>query len=121
MKTCLLALLVGTALLTGCTKAAAHHASEGHSSEASAPNLMFQYGCPTCHVIPNVPGAAGKIGPSLESLNQRSYLAGTLPNTPENLQLWIMHPQQVRPGTAMPDMGVTELDAGRIAAFIDTN
>ena len=68
--------------------------------ERSAPDLMIQYGCPTCHVIPSVPGANGKVGPSLESISQRSYLAGVLPNTPQNLVQWIMHPQHFQPGTA---------------------
>jgi cytochrome c2 len=81
---------------------------------------MIQYGCPTCHVIPGVPGAVGKVGPSLDSLAQRSYVAGVLPNSPENLEHWIMHPQSVHPGTAMPEMGVTEADAERIAAFFQT-
>jgi cytochrome c len=86
--------------------------------QIEAPDLMIQYGCPTCHVIPNVPGAVGKVGPSLEGLAQRSYLAGTLQNSPENLVLWIQHPQQIHPGTAMPEMGVTPADATHIAAFL---
>jgi cytochrome c2 len=81
---------------------------------------MFQYGCPTCHVIPHVPGAIGKGGPSLDSVSQRSYLAGSLPNTPENLEHWIMHPQHYQPGTAMPEMGVSEQDAHRIAVFLNS-
>jgi cytochrome c2 len=63
----------------------------------------------------------GKVGPSLEGLEQRSYLAGTLQNSPENLVLWIQHPQQIHPGTAMPEMGVTPADATRIAAFLLAN
>lgn len=90
------------------------------ASQQSAPDLMIQYGCPTCHVVPNVPGAVGKVGPSLRSLSQRSYLAGSLPNTPDNLVQWIMHPQHFQPGTAMPEMGVTEQDAHRIAAFLNS-
>jgi cytochrome c len=89
--------------------------------QVRAPDLMIQYGCPTCHVIPGVPGAVGKAGPSLEGLEQRSYLAGTLQNSPENLVLWIQHPQQIHPGTAMPEMGVTAADATRIAAFLQAN
>ena len=89
-------------------------------SQRSAPELMVQYGCPTCHVIPNVPGAVGKVGPSLDDLSQRSYLAGSLPNTPENLVQWIMHPQHYEPGTAMPEMGVTEQDARRIQIFLES-
>ena len=71
-------------------------------------------------MIPNVPGAVGKVGPSLASLAQRSYLAGSLPNTPDNLAAWIMHPQHFRPGTAMPEMGVTPDDARRIEAFLQS-
>jgi cytochrome c2 len=82
---------------------------------------MIQYGCPTCHVIPGVPGAVGKVGPSLDSLAQRSYLAGTVPNTPADLKNWIMHPQQIHPGTAMPEMGVTPRDAQEIAEFLQSD
>jgi cytochrome c len=89
--------------------------------QVRAPDLVIQYGCPTCHVIPGVPGAVGKVGPSLEGLEQRSYLAGTLQNSPENLVLWIQHPQQIHPGTAMPEMGVTPADATRIATFLLAN
>jgi cytochrome c len=89
--------------------------------ERSAPDLMIQYGCPTCHVIAHVPGAVGKVGPALDDLAQRSYLAGTLQNTPQNLIHWIQHPQQIHPGTAMPEMGVTSEDAARIAAFLQIN
>jgi cytochrome c2 len=86
----------------------------------SATALMIQYGCPTCHVIPGVPGAVGQVGPSLAGLPQRSYLAGILPNTPGNLEQWVMHPQKFHPGVAMPDMSVSREDAHRIAAFLES-
>lgn len=86
----------------------------------STTELMIHYGCPTCHVIPGVPGAIGKVGPSLAGLPQRSYLAGVLPNTPENLVRWVMHPQQYQPGVAMPEMNVSPEDAHRIAIFLET-
>jgi cytochrome c1 len=60
------------------------------------------------------------LGPSLEAVAQRSYLAGVLPNTPQNLQQWVMHPQQIRPGTAMPEMGVTQQNAQTITAFLES-
>lgn len=88
-------------------------------TRASAPELMIHYGCPTCHVIPGVPGAVGKVGPPLNSLAQRSYLAGTLPNTPSDLQHWLMNPQSIHPGTAMPDMGIGAVDAREIAEYLE--
>jgi cytochrome c len=106
------ALILSLAAL-GCSKAPV--------PERQATDMIVQYGCQTCHVIPGVPGAVGKVGPSLDTLNQRSYLAGTMSNTPETLQRWIMHPQSIHPGTAMPEMGVTQDDAKVIAAYLDNN
>jgi cytochrome c len=116
MPIAVLAALISTA---GCSGFDQPEQKAG--SQRSAPNLMIQYGCPACHVVPNVPGAVGKVGPSLDSLSQRSYLAGFLPNTPENLVQWVMHPQHFRPGTAMPEMGVSEKDAQTIARFLEAN
>jgi cytochrome c2 len=79
-----------------------------------------KYGCNTCHEIAGVPGARGLIGPDLNGVGQRYYIAGELPNTPENLMLWIEHPRQVEPHTAMPEMGVTEQDGRDIAAYLYT-
>jgi cytochrome c len=82
--------------------------------------LTRKYGCGGCHVIPGVPGANGRVGPSLADLADKAYIVGNLPNTPENLALWIQFPQQIEPGTAMPDMDVTESDARHIAAYLYT-
>lgn len=79
-----------------------------------------KYGCITCHEISGVPGARGLIGPRLDGIGQRYYIAGELPNTPGNLMLWIEHPRQVEPHTAMPEMGVTEQDSRDIAAYLYT-
>jgi len=82
--------------------------------------LARSYGCYSCHTIPGVRGADALVGPSLEHVARRVYLAGHLPNTPENLMHWIRHPRQVSPDTAMPDTGVTEEDARHIAAYLYT-
>jgi cytochrome c len=79
-----------------------------------------KYGCNTCHEISGVPGARGLIGPRLDGIGQRYYIAGELPNTPGNLMLWIEHPRQVEPHTAMPEMGVTEQESRDIAAYLYT-
>ena len=51
---------------------------------------------------------------------QRSFIAGVLPNTPEQLQRWIRHPQLVKPGVAMPELAIADSDAADIAAFLFT-
>ena len=47
-------------------------------------------------------------------------LAGHLANNPANMEHWIRDPQQVSPGTAMPDLNVSEGDARDITAFLYT-
>jgi cytochrome c len=79
-----------------------------------------RYGCDGCHIIPGVHGWDGLIGPPLTQMAHRSYIAGVLPNTPDNMIRWIKHPPQVDHLTAMPDAGVTESDARDIAAYLYT-
>jgi len=79
-----------------------------------------QYGCSTCHTIPGIVGANGIVGPPLDRIGSRVYLAGRLSNTPENLMRWIRDPQGIAPGTAMPDLRVTEQDGRDIAAYLYT-
>ncbi len=85
---------------------------------ANGRQLISKYGCGTCHTIPGVPGANATVGPALDHFYERTVIAGMLPNNEANLIRWIQHPQEVEPGTAMPDMGVTEQDARTIAAYL---
>jgi mono/diheme cytochrome c family protein len=81
---------------------------------------LKQYACAACHVIPGVIAPVGRVGPPLTGVNERSIIAGLNANTPENMIEWIRHPDKVSPGTAMPDMGVTEQDARDMAAYLGT-
>lgn len=82
--------------------------------------LASSRGCAACHTIGGVPDANGMIGPPLIRMAQRSFIAGVLPNTPEQLQRWIRHPQLVKPGNAMPELALTDSDAADLAAFLLT-
>jgi cytochrome c len=80
--------------------------------------LVVRAGCGTCHDIPDVGRATSHVGPPLSGLASRLYLAGQLPNTPDNLERWIIDPQGIVPGNVMPDMHVDATDARDIAAFL---
>jgi cytochrome c2 len=82
--------------------------------------LLRQFGCGRCHVIPGVAAAEGRVGPPLSGVARRAYLAGLLPNTPQNLARWIRDPQSVDPRTAMPDLSVSEAHARDIVAYLHT-
>lgn len=80
--------------------------------------LLWQYGCGGCHQIPGVVGATGEVGPPLDGIERRVYLAGVLANTRANLARWIESPRQIDPPTAMPDLGVSADQARDMAAYL---
>jgi mono/diheme cytochrome c family protein len=82
--------------------------------------LMHQYACSACHIIPGVTGSAVHVGPPLAGLASRRLIAGSLPNTEDNLVRWLRDPASVDPATAMPAMGVSERDARDMAAYLGT-
>jgi cytochrome c len=84
----------------------------------SGRQAILKYGCSACHVIAGVRQATGRVGPKLEEIDEQIYIAGLLPNTPDNLIQWIMNPQDISPRTAMPDLDVSEQDARDIAAYL---
>lgn len=79
-----------------------------------------RYGCGSCHDIPGVTGAVGRVGPPLGQVSQRVFIAGVLPNEPDNMIRWIENPPAIDPQTAMPNTGVTTRDARDIAAYLYT-
>ena len=80
--------------------------------------LLAQYQCGSCHTIPDVQAARGRIGPTLAAFGRRSYIAGQVPNGPDALVRWIVAPAAVVPGTTMPAMGVSPDDARDMAAYL---
>jgi cytochrome c len=82
--------------------------------------MFIQYGCGSCHALKNVRTATGSVGPPLDGIAMRVIIGGHLANTPDNMQHWIRDPQQVAPGTAMPDLNVGAGDARDITAFLYT-
>lgn len=112
--------LAAAALVPACDDAQAKASQMTGGDPARGKEAIRDKGCGTCHTIPGVAGATALVGPPLEKLARRSYVAGTLPNTPANLRTWIQHPQSVKPGNAMPDVGLTDDEARDITAYLYT-
>ncbi len=116
-----LAALITAGALGGCDRAAARDAAliaGGDPDRGKA--LIRHYGCGACHTIPGVRGANSLVAPPLTGMAQRMYIAGLLPNAPENMVRWIQNPQAVDPGNAMPNMGISAAEARHIAAYLYT-
>ena len=109
-----LVLLVG-----GCSAAPLTRSQQVGSGEPEiGRRLLSDYGCVSCHVVPGIDAEPAYVGPPLDHWGKRSYIAGALSNNEQNLVRWITGPQQVEPGTAMPDLDVRERDATNIAAYL---
>ncbi|MCC3261834.1 hypothetical protein LLE87_27035, partial [Paenibacillus polymyxa] len=46
--------------------------------------LIAERGCTACHTVPGVSGPASRVGPPLGNMARQAYIAGLLPNPPEN-------------------------------------
>jgi cytochrome c len=113
-----LAVILAFAAVAGCTRrnADAHVVAGGNGDRGRG--LIREYGCGSCHTIPGVRGAESYVGPNLDGIASRSYIAGVLPNDPENMVRWIQNPQAIDAKTAMPFLGVSERDARDIAEYL---
>ncbi|MET0313207.1 MAG: c-type cytochrome [Hansschlegelia sp.] len=101
------------AALAGCGE------SPAEKERARAVQLIKSAGCGGCHEIPGVDGAEGRVGPPLKGVGGRTFLAGMIRNTPENMVAWLKDPQAIAPGNAMPNMGLSDKDARTIAFYLD--
>jgi putative membrane protein len=115
------AALLLVVLVAGCDRASGdqrHVLVNADVDRGSA--AIRKYGCGSCHTIPGITGAQGLVGPPLGQVASRVYIAGVLPNEPDNMIRWLENPPAVDPKTAMPNMGVSVRDARDIAAYLYT-
>jgi cytochrome c len=114
--------IIAVALLAGCAHRpddrAAQVTTGGDVHRGAA--AIERYGCGSCHIIPGVSGAHGLAGPPLSGVANRTYIAGVLQNTPDNMMRWIRNPHDVDEKTVMPNVGVTPQDARDIAGYLYT-
>lgn len=111
-------------LLAGChdqpqvNGAPARAAFTGDPARGKA--AMEKRGCIACHAIPGIANPGSNVGPPLDKMARRAYIAGVLPNTPADMVRWLRDPPAVDPQTAMPAMGIGETEAKDMAAYLAT-
>jgi cytochrome c oxidase subunit 2 len=102
-------------------EAAQRQAAAEPASPAAARGLeVVQSRCALCHQIRGT--SAGAVSaPDLTHLMSRGTLAaGTLANTPGNLAGWIQDPQDLKPGSLMPDQYLSALQLTDVLAYLET-
>jgi cytochrome c2 len=82
--------------------------------------LLATKGCAGCHTISGVSGANGVAGPNLTNVTLRPTIAGDqIPSSPDMLRRWLLDPPAVKPGTTMPNVGLTSDEARDLVAFLE--
>lgn len=102
-------------LLAACKK---HEVIPGDPDRGK--QLISQYGCTSCHIVPGVKGPKGMVGPSLDHIATRTYIAGKFQNSVPAMTTWLQNPQAMDPTNAMPNLGVTPDDARDMTAYLYT-
>src|SRR5436309_7595044 len=104
--TILTSLLLLTCVLLSCNreqKQAAVMATNG--DPARGKEAIERYGCTACHNIPGVPGPKGMVGPPLDHMASRAYLAVKLQNIVKVMIKLLLNPPVVDPQGARPHLG----------------
>ena len=89
-------------------------------SDADAGFNLFQTkGCSGCHTVDGV--SKGMIGPNLTHVLSRTSFAGSLLEmSPANLRRWLRDPPKVKPGSKMPNLGLSDADITQLIAYLET-
>lgn len=110
-----------TLFVIGCSQQSRRTAAAQVGGDPSRGEAVIEkYGCGGCHTIPGIRNASALVGPPLEHMANRVYIAGVLKNTPENLVRWIINPPAVDNKTAMPRLGLSDTEARDAATYIYT-
>jgi cytochrome c2 len=114
----LVLLLLCAAALAACSKKPPETEPITGGDPRAGRALIARYGCASCHRIKGIAHAKSQVGPPLDEIRLRGYIAGVLPHSADNLVKWIQHPRQVVPNTAMPELGVSQAEARDMAAYL---
>jgi cytochrome c oxidase subunit 2 len=95
-------------------------ASSPATNAAEGRKTFLANSCVNCHTIRGT-SAQGKFGPDLTHLMSRETLAaGVVPNTADNLRLWVRDPQKIKVGCLMPNMQMTDQEVELLVAYLQT-
>src|SRR5712671_2914555 len=93
-------------------------AAQADDPSSEGRKIFEQTACINCHTVAGTP-ANGRFGPDLTHLMSRATLgSGIAPNTPDNLRRWIRRPDDFKPGSRMPPMGLSEQQLDAVTAYL---
>ena len=85
---------------------------------AQGEQVFLETGCVNCHAIRGTE-AAGRTAPDLTHFGSRETFAGAIfDNNEANLTDWLRDPPAVKPGSLMPDYGLTDEQIQQLVAYL---
>jgi cytochrome c oxidase subunit II len=92
--------------------------ADADESVVTGRRIFQSTSCVNCHTIVGT-AANGRFGPDLTHVMSRETIAsGVAPNTRENLRRWIRNPDDIKPGSRMPAMNLTEPELDAVTAYL---
>lgn len=90
------------------------------SAVALGKQLVTTGACAGCHTIQGTP-MAQRLGPDLTHFGRRRTLAaGIMENDAESLRRWLRNPPEVKPGSKMPNLNLTEQQITYMIAYLQS-
>lgn len=115
--------VVGAVVLSAMQLPTGASASGGAGGVAAAKlpagpgrDLFTSKTCNNCHTVAGLSNST--VGPELTRVGSHTQIAGTVPMTKGNLVKWVLNPPGVKPGTTMPNLGLSEADASALADWL---
>jgi mono/diheme cytochrome c family protein len=89
---------------------------EQNGNAEQGKRLFKQFGCSSCHSSHDLGNSM--VGPDLRKFAERDYVAGLFPNLPRYVAAFIQEPDVLKPGTAMPNLGVQPSEALDLVSYL---
>jgi cytochrome c2 len=119
LQTVLAGVIPPSQVTAGIASAAEGGDGASQSLVARGEMVFRTKGCFGCHTVQGV-SEVGTVGPELTHVASRDKIAETVTYSPENLREWLQHPHDIKPGTQMPNMNLSEQELDAIVAYLDT-
>jgi cytochrome c oxidase subunit 2 len=89
------------------------------AQSARGQHVFAERSCAACHAIQGISNV--RTAPDLTHLAERATLgAGVLENSPLALARWLKDPQQIKPGSHMPNAELSDSDVSDLVAYFET-
>lgn len=80
---------------------------------------LIESTCASCHLVEGT-SAQGTVGPALDGFANQDMIADEVENNEENLRDWLADPPAVKPGTEMPNLGLSEQEIDALVEYLYT-